>query len=149
MTFLLKTEIIIHSSPEKIWAILTDFKNYPNWNPFITSLTGDFEVGKKITVRIEPPEAKVNTFKPTVMTYETNKKLSWLGIFLIRGIFDGEHRFELTYNGNGTTTLLQSEKFAGILVPFFKKMLDNNTRQGFEAMNKKVKALAEGFDTKY
>lgn len=48
MAFLLKTEIIINSTPEKIWTILTDFKNYPNWNPFVTSLTGDFEVGKKL-----------------------------------------------------------------------------------------------------
>ncbi len=81
MAFLLKTEIIINSTPGKIWAILTDFKNYPNWNPFVTSLTGDFEVGKKIMVRIEPPEAKVNTFKPTVTGFEPHKKLSWLGVF--------------------------------------------------------------------
>lgn len=143
MAFLLKTDIIIHSTPEKIWSILTDFKNYPNWNPFVTSLTGDFEVGKKITVRIEPPEAKVNIFKPTVTSFEPHKKLSWLGVFLMRGVFDGEHKFELKDNGNGTTTLVQSENFIGILVPLFKKMLDNNTRRGFEAMNKKLKELAE------
>ncbi|PIQ21585.1 MAG: polyketide cyclase [Cytophagales bacterium CG18_big_fil_WC_8_21_14_2_50_42_9] len=143
MAFLLKAEIIINSTPEKIWAILTDFKNYPNWNPFVTSLTGNFEVGKKIMVRIEPPEAKVNTFKPTVTAYEPNKKLSWLGVFITRGIFDGEHIFELTDNGNGTTTLVQSENFIGILVPLLKKTLDNNARRGFEAMNKKVKELAE------
>lgn len=143
MKFLLTTDIIINSTPEKIWAVLTDFTNYPNWNPFITSLTGNFEVGKKIMVRIEPPEAKVNTFKPTVTAYEPNKKLSWLGVFLMRGIFDGEHKFELTDNGNGTTTLVQSEHFIGILVPLFKKMLNNNTRRGFEAMNKKLKEQVE------
>lgn len=143
MKFLLTTDIIINSTPEKIWAVLTDFTNYPNWNPFITSLTGNFEVGKKIMVRIEPPEAKVNTFKPTVTAYEPKKKLSWLGVFLMRGIFDGEHKFELTDNGNGTTTLVQSEHFIGILVPLFKKMLNNNTRRGFEAMNKKLKEQVE------
>ncbi|WP_411812625.1 SRPBCC family protein [Chryseobacterium scophthalmum] len=143
MKFLLTTDIIINSTPEKIWAVLTDFTNYPNWNPFITSLTGNFEVGKKIMVRIEPPEAKVNTFKPTVTAYEPKKKLSWLGVFLMRGIFDGEHKFELTDNENGTTTLVQSEHFIGILVPLFKKMLDNNTRRGFEAMNKKLKEQVE------
>jgi len=143
MAFLLKTEILINSTPEKVWAILTDFKNYPTWNPFVTSLTGDFEVGKKIKVRIEPPEAKANNFEPTITTFEPNKKLSWLGVFLMRGVFDGEHKFELTDNGNGTTTLVQSENFAGLLVPLFKKMLNDNTRRGFEAMNKKVKELAE------
>lgn len=143
MAFLLRTEIIINATPEKVWAILTDFENYPSWNPFVTSLTGEIKVGNKIAVRIEPPEASANSFKPTVTALEVNKKFSWLGIVLFRGIFDGEHKFELIDNKNGTTTFVQSENFIGILVPFFKKMLDNNTRRGYEAMNKKLKELVE------
>ncbi|KMQ65149.1 polyketide cyclase [Chryseobacterium angstadtii] len=143
MAFEVKTEILIHSTPEKVWSILSDFDNYPNWNPFVTSLTGDVKAGNKITVKIEPPEASSNTFKPTVTAFEVNRKLSWLGVLLFRGVFDGEHKFELTDNGNGTTTLVQSENFIGILVPLFKKQLDNNTRRGFEAMNTKLKELAE------
>jgi hypothetical protein len=46
-------------------------------------------------------------------------------------------------NGDGTTTFKQSENFKGILVPFFKKSLDNNTKKGFEEMNRKLKELAE------
>ncbi len=143
MAFLLKTEIVINATAGKVWGILTDFGNYPNWNPFITSLKGEVEVGKTITVRIEPPGAGVNTFKPKVTAFEAGKKLSWLGVLLVKGIFDGEHKFELTDNGNGTTTLVQSENFTGILVPFFKKVLNDNTRRGFEAMNRKVKELVE------
>jgi hypothetical protein len=143
MAFVVSTHIVINATPDKIWTILTNFKNYPDWNPFITSLTGNFEVGKKITVRIEPPEASVNIFKPTVTAFEPNKKISWRGVLLIRGVFDGEHTFEISDNHNGTATLIQSELFAGILVPVFKKTLGNNIRRGFEAMNKKLKELAE------
>lgn len=143
MAFELKTAITINSTPEKVWSILTDFGNYPKWNPFVTSLTGDVKVGNKIAVRIEPPGASVNNFKPTVTAFEPNKKLSWLGVFLFRGVFDGEHIFELTDNRNGTITFIQQENFTGLLVPFFKKMLDNNTRKGFEAFNNKLKELAE------
>ncbi|MGK4567885.1 SRPBCC family protein [Flavobacterium sp. 3HN19-14] len=143
MAFELKTEITIDATPEKIWSILSDFDEYPNWNPFITSITGDVKVGNKIAVRIEPPGANANNFKPTVTALEPNKKLSWLGVFMFRGVFDGEHQFELIDNKNGTTTLIQQENFIGLLVPLFKKMLDNNTRKGFEAMNKKLKELAE------
>jgi len=28
----LRTEIKIKASPEKIWAVLTDFAKYPDWN---------------------------------------------------------------------------------------------------------------------
>jgi len=139
----IKTEILIHATPEKVWSILTNFDNYPKWNPFIKSVKGEVKVGNKITVRIEPPGSKGMTFKPKVLTFETNKELKWLGRLLFAGFFDGEHQFELVDNGNRTTTFRQSEIFKGILVPLFKKQLDNNTKRGFEEMNKKLKEIAE------
>ncbi|MEN9998764.1 MAG: hypothetical protein RI922_1754 [Bacteroidota bacterium] len=140
----IKTEIQIAASPEKVWAILTDFEAYPTWNPFIKSLTGEVKVGKTITARIEPLKAKGMTFKPKVLAFEVNKEFRWLGHLLIPGLFDGEHRFQLIDNGNGTTTFIQSEKFKGILVPMFKKMLDFNTVNGFNEMNQKLKEIVEG-----
>lgn len=139
----IKTEILINAIPDKVWAILTDFENYPNWNPFIKSIKGQVAVGNTITARMEPPEAKGMTFKPKVLAFETNKEFRWLGHLLFPGLFDGEHTFELIDNKNGTTTFIQSEKFKGILVPLFKKMLDNNTKNGFILMNQKLKELAE------
>ncbi len=143
MTKEIKTTIQINASPEKVWSILTNFENYPKWNPFIKSIKGDVKVGNKITARIEPPGAKGMTFKPRILAYETNKELKWLGHLWFSGLFDGEHIFELIDNGNGTTTFIQREKFKGLLVPMFKKMLDINSLNGFDNMNKKLKELAE------
>jgi len=88
----IKTEIIIRSTPEKIWAILTDFEKYPDWNPFIRSITGTVEEGEKITVNIAPPKNKAMTFKPIILTKTENRELRWLGSILFKGLFDGEHR---------------------------------------------------------
>ena len=140
----INTEIQINATPERVWAILTDFEAYPTWNPFIKSLTGDVNVGNTITARIEPPKANGMTFKPKVLAFDANHEFRWLGHLLIPGLFDGEHRFQLIDNGNGTTTFIQSEKFKGILVPLFKKMLDINTVNGFNEMNQKLKEIVEG-----
>ena len=139
----IKTTILIQATPTAVWTVLTHFETYPKWNPFIKSISGDLKVGNKITARIEPPGAKGMTFKPTILALETNKKFTWLGHLWFTGLFDGEHSFELIDNGNGTTTFIQSERFKGILVPLFKKMLDVNTIQGFEAMNRALKEVAE------
>ena len=139
----IKTEIVINATPEKVWAVLTNFEEYPNWNPFIKSITGQVFVGNTIIARLEPPEVKGMTFKPKVLAFETNKEFRWLGHLLFPGLFDGEHKFELIDNGNGTTTFIQSENFRGILVPFFKKMLDKNTTNGFNLMNQKLKEMVE------
>jgi hypothetical protein len=143
MALEIKTEITITATPEKVWEILTNFNEYSNWNPFIKLIKGQVVVGKKIIARIEPPEAKEMTFKPKILTFVENKELSWLGHLLFPGLFDGKHKFELIDNGNGTTTFKQSEIFRGVLVPFFKKQLKNNTKNGFIEMNEKLKELAE------
>ena len=139
----INTQITIQAPPEKIWKILTDFDQYPHWNPFIKSITGNVQVGNSITVRLEPPGAMGMTIQPRVISMELNKKLSWIGKLLFKGLFDGEHQFELLDHGNGSTTFIHREQFDGILIPFFIKILDFNTKNGFEAMNKKLKELAE------
>lgn len=139
----LKTEILINATPKKVWAVLTDFQYYPEWNPFIKSITGNVAVGNKIIVRLEPPEATGMTFKPKVLVFDKNKEFRWLGNFLFPGLFDGEHKFELIDNGNGSTTFIQSEKFKEILVPLLRRMLDINTINRFNLMNQKLRALLE------
>lgn len=139
----IKTTIIINATPEKIWNILMDFKMYPNWNPFIKSISGSAQEGSTITARMEPPNANGMTFKPKVLLVNKNKEFKWCGQLLMPGIFTGEHRFQILDNGNQTCTFIQSEKFTGILIPFFKKMLEVNTVEGFNLMNQKLKELSE------
>ena len=70
----IKTQIVIKANPEKVWAVLTNFEKYPEWNPFIKSLKGSVKIGSKIIVRLEPPEAKGMTFKPKVLAFDSQKE---------------------------------------------------------------------------
>jgi hypothetical protein len=136
----IQTEILINTDITKVWDVLMNFDNYPKWNPFITSISGERKLGSRLTVSIKPPGGKGMTFKPRVLAFEINKELRWLGHLLFTGFFDGEHKFELIDNGNGTTTFKQSEKFNGIFVGLLNL---ENTQKGFEAMNEKLKEMAE------
>jgi hypothetical protein len=140
----IKTEIRIQASAAKVWAVLSDYEAYSQWNPFIRSIQGKVATGERIQVHITPPDAKGMHFTPKVLCYEHNKEFKWLGHFLIPGIFDGEHRFEIIDHGDGSSTLVHSEKFRGILVPFLSKLLNDNTLRGFKAMNEALKVRVEG-----
>lgn len=142
MTEQIYTEILINAEPKKVWQILTDFENYPEWNSFITSLTGKVKVGNTISVRIFAPNGNSMKFNPVVLAYEPEKEIRWLGKFYFKGIFDGEHQFKLVDNKNGTTTFIHAESFSGFLVPFFKNNL-SHTKTGFEEMNLELKEMAE------
>ncbi len=139
----IRTEIVIQAPPEKVWEVLTSFSQYSQWNPFVKKIEGPLQEGAQITARIEPPGSAGMTFKPTLLVVSPARELRWLGHLFVPGLFDGEHVFELYENTDGSTTFVQREEFGGILLPLFKKMLDNNTLAGFNAMNQSLKARAE------
>lgn len=139
----LHTEIVIDASPATVWTVLTALDRYPDWNPFIQQARGSATEGSRLEVRIAPPNGKAMTFTPTVTQADTNRVFSWLGRFLIPGLFDGEHVFELHPINDQQTRFVQRETFSGLLVPLLWKSLDTNTRQGFEAMNQALKTRAE------
>jgi hypothetical protein len=50
----LSTEI--YASPKEIWGILTGFKNYPNWNPFIQYIDGDLKEASELNALLHLSE---------------------------------------------------------------------------------------------
>jgi hypothetical protein len=139
----LHSEVEINAPAERVWQLLTDFTSYPRWNPFIRSISGEPTTGERLEVRIEPPDGRGMTFKPTVLNAEPNRELRWLGHLLVPGLFDGEHSLAIQPLEENRVRFIQSETFRGLLVPLFSRSLDNNTRRGFEEMNRALKERAE------
>ncbi len=138
----IETKIVIATSPETIWKVLMDFDQFPKWNPFMKSIQGEKAVGKQLVVKIQPPNSKGMTFKPTILTCNENEEFRWLGKLGIKGIFDGEHYFRLEPQGDATTKFVHGEKFSGVLVGLMGKALDK-TRDGFQLMNEALKVRCE------
>jgi hypothetical protein len=138
----IQTEILINTDITKAWDVLMNFDNYPKWNPFITSISGEPKLGSRLTVSIKPPGGKGMTFKPNILTLEANKEFRWKGKLGINGIFDGEHYFILESVDKDITKFIHGEKFSGLLVPFVRKMLDK-TQKGFQLMNESIKNECE------
>jgi hypothetical protein len=125
-----------------VWAVITDFAAYPEWNPFIRRIMGELREGARLEVRIEPPQARATTFKPTVRSVEPNRELRWLGRLLVPGIFDGEHSLRIEPLGSNSSRFVQSEHFSGILVGLAKGTLQK-TDTGFKQMNAALKQRVE------
>ena len=138
----LHTEVLIEASPEQVWAVLTDFARYSEWNPFLVRAAGVPDQGQRLSVRLAPPGGRQITIKPVLTDVTTARVLEWWGHLGVRGIFDGRHRFELHPAGTGTR-LVQSETFTGALVPLFARSLDRGTAAGFALMNAALKARVE------
>jgi hypothetical protein len=138
-----RTEIEISASRARIWEVLMDFPAYAQWNPFVLSIAGQAIKDQQLTITIQPLGSKSMKFKPRVLVADADSELRWLGHFLVPGVFDGEHYFQMTPNAHGGTTFVHGERFSGLMVGLAKSSLEGGTRSGFVAMNKALKARAE------
>lgn len=138
----IETDIVIQASPDQVWAVLTDFESFPDWNPFIRSIKGSTEIGKTLEVQIQPPGGKGMTFRPEVLKFDSSREFRWKGKLLFKGVFDGEHYFILEKVGENETRLIHGELFSGFLVALLGGML-SNTAVGFQLMNEAIKAKCE------
>jgi hypothetical protein len=139
----IKTEILIHASPEKVWEVLMDFPRYPEWNPLIKSIAGETKPGSRLKIFIHPPESFGMTIQPKVLKLEPQKEFRWKGQLFFKGLFDGEHYFHIEELGKGSVRFIHGEKFSGILIPLFGNML-RKTEVGFRQMNEELKKRCEG-----
>lgn len=135
------TEIEIDAPASVVWDIITDFDNYPQWNPFIKKISGDQIVGSQIEVFIEPPNSNRVRFKPKILSYISEEELRWLGNLWIPKLFDGEHSLIIKELDECKVLFIQKEKFNGLFVPLLSGML-KDTELGFKMMNQALKKEA-------
>jgi hypothetical protein len=142
MTKELCTEIEIQASPEKVWQILADLDKWTEWNPFIQHAIGKAQVGEKVDITFKSG-SKEMTLHCTVVKVKPNKKLCWKYHVMLPGLFRGEHSFTIEPLDNNRVRFIDREIFNGLLVSAQAKDIDTNSRQGFEAMDRALKARAE------
>ncbi len=139
----IETHIIVDSTPEKIWEILTNFEEYGLWNPFMTKVEGDAKLGAKIRVQIHTMGGKERIYHPIITRFEINKELRWKGKSFLPGIFDGERIFLIDKSADNKVAFFHKELFSGLGVKLVGNKLDENLSEGFEKMNLALKKRAE------
>jgi len=131
----ISSEIEIDATPDEVWAVLTDFARYREWNPGFDQAEGSAQVGETLHLTFAKKGGKGMTMHPKVLVADPGRELRWLGRLWVPGIFDGEHRFEIHEIGPGRVRFVQSEPFRGVLVPFLRKLIRVDTPAMFAAVN--------------
>jgi hypothetical protein len=138
----LYTEIEIQASPEKVWQVLTDLAQYPDWNPFIHEAIGKAKVGEKVDITVRSG-SKEMTLHCQVIKVEPNQELSWKYHVILPALFSGVHTFRIEPMGANRVRFTDREEFRGWLVPLQASDIDTNSRKGFEKMDEALKARSE------
>lgn len=142
----IQTEILIDSSPQQVWQILTATGEYPSWNPMISRMTGELREGNVVEFT-EGTGSDSMTFHPKILRVRPAQELRWKGYVFVPGLFDGEHQFLLEKQGD-RTHLIQSEEFTGLLAGNLTQDVLRETAAQMDAMNIALKQRSESISRK-
>ena len=144
----IRRETAIDATAEEVWDILSDFRRYPEWNPGFTAIEGRAEVGTTLDVTFAPnAKGRSMTMHPIVLAADPGRELRWRGRLLLPFVFDGEHRFRIDEAEPGRVRFVQSERFRGVLVPFLRRLIEEETAGMFERANAALAARVSAVRT--
>lgn len=145
MAHLIRTECLIPASPDRVWAVLSDFAAWPEWNPLNLSAEGPLAEGAKVRMVFRNLAGQPGTVirqTVTLVACEPGRELAWTGDVPI--LFHGRHGFLLTPEDGGTR-VVQTEALSGILPATWSR--DRIARDFVPAYQAVDKALAQRIAT--
>ncbi len=131
--------ININAPAEKIWALLTNAADYPNWNSTVTKVEGTIAQGQQIKVfaKVSPDRA----FPVNVSTLDAPSKMVWTGGMPL-GLFKGIRTFSLTPQSDGSIEVSMQEDFGGLMLPLISISMPD-LRPAFDGFAQDLKKAAE------
>jgi hypothetical protein len=133
----------IDAPAERVWQILTDFRRYPEWNPFMPRVAGEAARRAELEVLVQPDGAKALRLKPRIVTFRPPREMRWRWLARLPGLFVGEQRFVVEALGATRSRLIHEKRFRGLAVPFLRRLLNGPVKRSFEATGLALKQFAE------
>jgi hypothetical protein len=140
------TRVSIDASIERVWRILTDFRAYPDWNPYLVRVDGEAAAGAVLAVHAVNAPGKPAMAQTAAIVEIAPYAMRWSGGLPDRSQFRGDHWFVLTVMP-GHTELHHFEHFSGSLAPDILARHGASIEANFERFNAALKIRAEAPET--
>jgi hypothetical protein len=108
----------VDAPKREVWAVLTEFDDYDQWNPVITSASGEPRVGAELDLELTLPGSEPEELDAEVLIARGERKLRWQDRLVLPGVRDWEYEFVLEPLGPGRVEVVQVLHSEGLLAPF-------------------------------
>jgi uncharacterized protein YndB with AHSA1/START domain len=131
------SEIVIDTSPQKVWEVLTAFEDWPSWNPDVrdVSMGGPVAPGTQFRWKAGP-----GTITSTLQHVDPPRAIAWTGRTLgIKAV----HVWRLEPQ-NEATHVHTEETFDGLIARLLRGRLQKQLDQALDGGLRHLKSAAEG-----
>jgi hypothetical protein len=108
----------VEAPKPEVWAVLTNFDDYDQWNPVITSASGEPVVGAELDLELTLPGHDPEELDAEVLIVRGDRKLRWQDRLVVPGVRDFEYEFIIQPVEPGRVVVVQLLRSEGLLAPF-------------------------------
>lgn len=150
----ISSEIFIAAPPDRVWAVLIDFKAYPEWNTFNPTMQCELRPGGAVRFEVVLDKAKPRLATANIVYVKEGKELLWEATPLyFAGLAKACHRFTITpstsEDGRNGTRFINNEILDGILAHVVPQSFFGNIQRGFDSMSEELKKRVEDLDSTF
>jgi len=127
---------------EAIWAVISDFNHWSEWNPLYPRAEGVLRIGAPLSLDLALPGQAVRQIKPVILDWVPNDQIHWR-LSLAGGLVKTIRYLEIEKLSETGCIFSNGEFFRGPLAGFMPRRLKSAMRQGFASMGEALKRKAE------
>jgi hypothetical protein len=107
----------VEARKPEVWAVLTDFAAYDDWNPFLREASGEAREGSSLELEAVLPGHDPQSLDAEVLIVRPDRKLRWQDRLVVPGLRDWEYEFVLEPLEPGRVLVVQQLRVEGLLAP--------------------------------
>ena len=135
----------IAATARTVWAVLTDFERYGEWNPSLPSIRGELRPGAEVALTLGMPGRPSPKVKARLSQVEPLRRLTWDGHAGADWLFAGHREFVIEQQPDGSVRFTHIEDVRGALFPVFRVVMGKAIQRSHDAFNQALKARCESF----
>lgn len=143
-----RTDFEIDASDQQIWAVLTDFGSYADWNPALPAIAGELREGSVVSLTLGMPGRPSPKVKARLQEVTPNRRLTWHGNAGADWLFAGDREFAIHPISVNKVRFTHVEDVHGLLFPVFRAFMGGAIQRSHDTFNRSLKERAEAMAAK-
>ena len=145
--FEINHEIEIDAPASSVWAVITDFDSYPQWNPFVVSAKSSLKPGEPIDMKVKllgPVQRQVEI----ILDVEEGKGFRYCMKPFPFGALSSERSHNIIDLGDDRCRYQSHFHLQGWMMPLVRGLMRPALHRGFGGMSEAIKQRAESLKTR-
>ncbi len=145
--FEINHNIEIDAPASAVWAVITDFDRYSQWNPFVVSARSSLKPGEPIDMKVKllgPVQRQVEI----ILDVQEGQGFSYCMKPFPLGALSSVRSHRISDLGNGRCQYSSHFELKGWMMPLIRGLMRGALQRGFDGMSTAIKQRAENLATR-